>query len=144
MIKKLISITLFGMILFTVLSNPALAAETKKKQLTTGKPAIILASFGTTVPAAVESIINIQKKVQAAFPEVPVRVTFTSNIIRKVWKKRQTEAQKWLDQGIPPEILYVKNIISTFGDLREEGYRRCLYYRQGAPDGPGEACCRDE
>jgi sirohydrochlorin cobaltochelatase len=123
MIKKLISAALFGFILFSVFSNPALAAENKKKRPKTGKAAIILASFGTTVPSAVGSIINIQQKVQAAFPEVPVRVTFTSNIIRKVWKKRQAEAKKWLDQGIPPEILYVKNIISTFGDLREEGYR---------------------
>ena len=123
MIKKLISTILFGLILFSVFSKPTVAAENEKKQPESGKAAIILASFGTTVPSAVESIINIQRKVQAAFPEVPVRVTFTSNIIRKVWKKRQTNAQKWLDQGIPPEILYVKNIISTFGDLREEGYR---------------------
>ena len=123
MIKKLISATLFGIILFSVLSDPAVAAENNKKQPKTGKAAIILASFGTTVPSAVKSIINIQQKVQAAFPEVPVSVTFTSNIIRKVWKKRQAEAQKWLDQGIPPEILYIKNIIATFGDLREEGYR---------------------
>jgi sirohydrochlorin cobaltochelatase len=86
MIKKLISAALFGIILFSVFSNPALAAENKKKRPKTGKAAIILASFGTTVPSAVESIINIQQKVQAAFPEVPVRVTFTSNIIRKVWK----------------------------------------------------------
>jgi sirohydrochlorin cobaltochelatase len=123
MIKKLISTMLLGMILFFVLSRPILATDTPKKQSKSGKTAIILASFGTTVPSAVASIINIQQKVQAAFPEVPVRVTFTSNIIRKVWKKRQAEARKWLDQGIPPEILYVKNIISTFGDLREEGYR---------------------
>lgn len=123
MIKNLISTAFLGFMLFSVLSNPAIAAESKKKQQNTGKAAIILASFGTTVPSAVESIINIQQKVQAAFPETPVSVTFTSNIIRKVWKKRQAEARKWLDQGIPPEILYVKNIITTFGELREEGYR---------------------
>ena len=123
MIRKLTATAILGFFLFSVLSIPASAAGTQKKQQKTGKAAIILASFGTTVPSAVESIINIQQKVQAAFPEVPVRVTFTSNIIRKVWKKRQANAQKWLDQGIPPEILYVKNIISTFGDLREEGYR---------------------
>ena len=123
MIKKLISPALFGIILFSVLSNPAVGAEDKKTRQKSGKTAIILASFGTTVPSAVKSIINIQQKVKAAFPEVMVSVTFTSNIIRKVWKKRQAEAQKWLDQGIPPEVLYVKNIITTFGDLREEGYR---------------------
>ena len=123
MIRKLTSTILFGLILFSVFSNPTVAAETKKKQQKPGEAAIILASFGTTVPSAVESIINIQQKVQAAFPGVPVRVTFTSNIIRKVWKKRRANAQEWLDRGIPSEILYVKNIISTFGDLREEGYR---------------------
>ncbi len=126
MIKKPISTALFGMMLFSILSNPAFAAEDQTKQPKSGKAAIILASFGTTVPSAVASIINIQQKVQAAFPGVPIRVTFTSNIIRSVWKKRQAEAQKWLDQGIPPEILYVKNIIATFGDLREEGYRNIV------------------
>ena len=69
MIKKLIFTALFGTILFSVLLNPALAAENVKKQQNSGKAAIILASFGTTVPSAVESIINIQQKVQAAFPD---------------------------------------------------------------------------
>jgi sirohydrochlorin cobaltochelatase len=92
----------------------------------TARPAIILASFGTTVPEAVKAITNIQEKIKAAFPGVMVKITFTSNIIRNVWKKRQAEAQKWLDQGIPEEILYVKNIIATFGDLREDGYNQIV------------------
>jgi sirohydrochlorin cobaltochelatase len=40
-----------------------------------------------------------------------------------VWQKRQADAQKWLDQGIPEEVLYVKNIIATIGDLMESGYK---------------------
>jgi sirohydrochlorin cobaltochelatase len=90
------------------------------------KTAIILASFGTTIPSGVESIVNIQKKIQEAYPDVPVKITFTSNIIRSVWKERQAEAQKWLAEGVPEEILYVKNIISTFGELLEEGYRNII------------------
>ena len=86
------------------------------------KVAIVLANFGTTVPSAVQAIVNIQNHVKAAFPDVPVKITFTSNIIRSVWKKRQTEAAKWLGQGIPAEVLYVKNVIATLGDLLEEGY----------------------
>ncbi|EFK09459.1 cobalt chelatase (CbiK) [delta proteobacterium NaphS2] len=86
------------------------------------KAAIVLASFGTTVPSAVKAITNIQDKVKAAFPGVPVKLTFTSNIIRSIWKKRQAEPGKWLDQGIPKEVLYVKNIIAVIGDLREDGY----------------------
>lgn len=90
------------------------------------KNAIIVASFGTTVPSAVKSITNIVDKVKAAYPGTEVRITFTSNIIRSVWKKRQAEAQKWLDQGIPEEVLYVENVIATFGDLREEGYTNII------------------
>ncbi len=106
-----------------VLLSPALAVcSGHGSAAPEGKTAIILASFGTTVPEAVQSITNIQAHVKNAFPGTPVKITFTSNIIRKVWKKRQAEAKKWLDQGIPEEILYVKNIIATFGDLREEGY----------------------
>jgi len=96
--------------------------EAKKED----KTAIILASFGTTIPSGVESIVNIQKKIQEAYPGVPVKITFTSNIIRSVWKERQAEAQKWLAEGVPEEILYVKNIISTFGELLEEGYRNII------------------
>ena len=87
-----------------------------------GKNAIILASFGTTVPSAVKSITNITDVVKKAYPETEVRITFTSNIIRSVWKERQAEPQKWLDQGIPEEVLYVKNFIATVGDLLEDGY----------------------
>jgi sirohydrochlorin cobaltochelatase len=90
------------------------------------KTAIILATFGTTVPSGVESILNIKKKIQEAYPGVPVRITFTSNIVRAVWQKRQAEAKKWLDEGVPEEVLHVKNIIYTFGELLEEGYRNII------------------
>ncbi|PIE56416.1 MAG: sirohydrochlorin cobaltochelatase [Desulfobulbus propionicus] len=87
-----------------------------------GNNAIVLAFFGTTVPSAVEAITNIMHVVQEAYPNTEVRLTFTSNIIRGVWKKRQGEAEKWLNQGVPGEILYVKNFIATVGDLLEDGY----------------------
>lgn len=86
------------------------------------KTAIVIASFGTTVPQAVGAISNIIAKTKAAFPGTEVRVCFTSNIIRSVWRKRRQSPEHWLALGVPPEILYVKNIISTIGDLREEGY----------------------
>ena len=89
-------------------------------------PAIVLASFGTTVPEAVGALVHIQEKVKSAFPGVPVKITFTSSIIRKVWKERQGEAQVWLDKGIPEEILYVENIFSTFGRLLDEGDRKSV------------------
>ncbi len=109
-------------LVFTAQSVMASSGNTAKKD----KTAIVVASFGTTVPRAVKAINNITDQVKKAFPKTEVRITFTSNIIRSVWKKRQSEPQKWLDQGIPKEILYVKNIISTIGDLREEGYNTII------------------
>lgn len=91
-----------------------------------GKNAIILASFGTTVPEAVEAITNITDVVRKAYPGTEVRITFTSNIIRSIWKKRQAQPKQWLDQGIPEEVLYVKNFIATVGDLLEDGYTNII------------------
>ena len=61
-----------------------------------GKNAIVLASFGTTVPSAVVSITNIVDTVKKAYPETEVRLTFTSNIIRSVWVPRIFDLyQRW-------------------------------------------------
>ena len=108
----------------TLCCGSAWASQPQKKR--EDKTAIVIASFGTTVPRAVVAITNITERVKKAYPNTEVRITFTSNIIRKVWRKRQAEPQKWLDMGIPKEVLYVKNIISTMGDLREEGYNNII------------------
>jgi sirohydrochlorin cobaltochelatase len=124
MIKKILLIAFAGIIIGCGYTPSLQAGDQGLKP--NGSVAIVLASFGTTVPSAVASITNIQEQIKKAFPAVPVKMTFTSNIIRSVWKKRQANAQKWLDQGIPEEVLYVKNIIATIGDLREEGYRNII------------------
>lgn len=90
------------------------------------KTAILLASFGTTVPSAVKALVNINEQVRKAYPGTEVRITFTSNMVRSVWKKRRVKSQEWLDQGVPAEILNVKNIIQAIGDLQEDGYRNII------------------
>jgi sirohydrochlorin cobaltochelatase len=122
--NTVVSVIVF--LLTIVLCSVTLAGEHAKVIADQGKVAILLASFGTTVPSAIESITNIQQEVKKAFPDVPVKLTFTSNIIRSIWKERQAEAKKWLGKGIPKEVLYVKNIIATVGDLREDGYRNII------------------
>jgi len=125
-------------LVFLLLCAPMTWASGQKQK--EEKAAIIIASFGTTVPSAVQAITNIIDNVKKAYPATEVRVSFTSNIIRSVWRKRRTEPDKWLGQGIPKEILYVKNIIQTFGDLREDGYRNIivqptyLYFMEQAQD----------
>jgi len=130
----------FVICLFIMLFSTTASASTDKGENTTRKEertAIVLACFGTTVPTAVSSITNIQQEIKKAFPGIPVKITFTSNIIRSVWKKRQSESQKWLQQGIPEEILYVKNFIATIGNLLEDGYKDIIVQ-------PGHIYCMEQ
>ncbi len=116
------SLFAFTMILcFMTSSGFAMGGHMKKD-----KTAIVIASFGTTYPSGLKSIINIVNKVKKEFPKTTVKVTFTSNIIRKIWKKREAEAKKWLSQGIPEEILYVKGMVATLGDLADNGYKTII------------------
>ena len=87
------------------------------------KTAIIIASFGTTVPEAVQSIDNITSRVKSAFPGTYVRVVFTSNIIRSIWEKRSRNPKEWTDKGISEEILFTKNLLTTFGELKSLGFK---------------------
>ena len=114
------------LIIFFTLHVLALSAQASGNAPPAGKTAILLASFGTTVPSGVKALDSIVAQVRKAYPGTEVRITFTSNIVRSVWKKRRAEAQKWLDQGIPAEVLNVKNIIQAMGDLEEDGYRNII------------------
>lgn len=109
--------------LFLLTASLVVGAE---KTSTPGKTAILLAAFGTTEPSAVQAITHISDRVKKAYPDTEVRLTFTSNMVRAVWKKRRLNPQEWLDQGVPAEILNVKNIIQTMGDLQEDGYRNII------------------
>ena len=88
------------------------------------KTAIVLASFGTSYPAALQSLTNIQTKVQKAFPEAKVELAFTSNIIRKIWHERQTDtAFLKAHPEIAKQILYVQGPLATITNLQDAGYR---------------------
>lgn len=112
--------TLLAIILLSALAP--LTANASNAAPKEAKSAIVLAHFGTTVPNGLRAITTINNAVRKAYPETEVRITFTSNMIRSVWKKRQAAPQQWLDQGISEEIISVKNIIATIGDLLEDGY----------------------
>jgi len=97
---------------------PATAAKTKPV-----KKAIVLAGFGTSYPSALVAITNIRDRVQKAFPETRVEMAFTSNIIRKIWHKRQNDKQFLTNNpNIPKDILYVKGPLATIANLQDEGY----------------------
>lgn len=126
MVKNLLVIAVVLGVLGILRTASAEASDPETVDALKSKTAIVLANFGTTVPSGVQAIVNIQEEVKKAFPGIPVKITFTSNIVRSVWRERQAESAAWLNQGIPAEVIYVKNIIATLGDLMEEGYRNVI------------------
>ena len=87
------------------------------------KNAVVLAMFGTTVEPALQSLINIQTKIEKKFPNTKVRIAFTSNIIRKKWQDR-SENPDYIKTHpeIAKDILHVKTPLATIADLQNEGY----------------------
>ena len=88
--------------------------------------AIVLAHFGTTVPGALSALENVCNEVRESFPGIEVRISFTSNIIRRIWQKRRADPQTWLDQGVSKEVLYCRSLLGTIGLLQDEGYRSII------------------
>ncbi len=59
------------------------AAASPHGKETAQKTAILLVAFGSSEESAQVSFDNIDEKVKAAYPDIPVRWAFTSHIIRK-------------------------------------------------------------
>ncbi|WP_022670046.1 sirohydrochlorin cobaltochelatase [Hippea alviniae] len=90
-----------------------------------GKVAIVLADFGTTYSTGFVDIENIKEAVQKAFPHEKVVFTFTSNIIRNIWHKRQHN-KKFENNSKLKDFLYVKGPLATIADLQDEGYKTII------------------
>jgi sirohydrochlorin cobaltochelatase len=87
------------------------------------KIAIVLAQFGTSYLSALPALTNIQRQVQEAFPGVKISMAFTSNIIRRIWRKRRNDATFLQENSdIPEEILNIRAPLATIADLQDEGY----------------------
>ncbi|MDR2198895.1 MAG: sirohydrochlorin cobaltochelatase [Deltaproteobacteria bacterium] len=114
-----------------IFSSGASAYERKPQ-----KPAIVLAAFGTTEASALPDILNVQKKVAAAFPDYDVRLAFTSNQIRDTWRGRAKDNNyKKANPDIPEEIYNVKNVLATLADISDEGARLILVQSLHFTDG---------
>lgn len=95
-------------------------------------PALVLAAFGTTIKKALPDLLNIRKAMIAAFPDIPVRLAFTSNQVRHIWHQRAADpdyrasiAQDDNRQGIE-DILTVQGILATIANLQDSGHKQII------------------
>ncbi|MDD3313369.1 sirohydrochlorin cobaltochelatase [Pseudodesulfovibrio sp.] len=107
--------------LVLTLTVPAMAGHGESGP---ARQAVVLTAFGTSYPEALKSILNIQSRIEKACPGVPVRLAFTSAIIRQIWRERQDDKAWQQDNpGVPADILFVKSPLATIADLQNEGYK---------------------
>lgn len=110
--------------LMMVLSGATTVFSSMDKQRAE-KKAIVLAVFGTTYPKALQSILNLQEKMQRAFPGMPVKMAFTSEIVRAKWATRAKDDQWRAEHPEIPDFLYrIRNPLATIAILQDEGYRQ--------------------
>ena len=106
-----------------ILTGAAMAKEKKHKE----KSAIVIASFGTTYLTTLKSILQIEEDVKKAFPHTRVELAFTSNIIRKIWHKRDKDKKfKKEHPNVDPKLYKIKNVLGTLADLQNEGCRNIV------------------
>ena len=87
------------------------------------KKGVVLAVFGTSHESALPGILNIREQIQKELPGIPVRLAFTSNIIRRIWQqRRQDPTYAGQHPEVPGEILNVKGPLAAIADLQDEGY----------------------
>jgi sirohydrochlorin cobaltochelatase len=91
------------------------------------KTAIVISSFGSSYENTLESILALVEEVKAKYPETPVKLAFTSNIIRKIWHERaEDEEYKKAHPSIPAEIYNVQNVLGAIAELQNRDYRNIV------------------
>jgi len=112
-----------ALFLLFLLCQPAQAGDIPE----TGGQAVVLAAFGTTVPKALPGILNIRDRLQRQYPQTPVKIAFTSNIVRRVWQKRRGDTAFIKEHpGVPADIFTVQGPLATIANLQDAGYRTII------------------
>lgn len=106
-----------------IFSSTATTCQASGDYKVAHKNAVVLAMFGTTVESALQGLLNVRSQIMEKYPHTPVRIAFTSNIIRKRWQKRSEDLEYIKSHPeIIPEVLHVKTPLATIADLQNEGY----------------------
>lgn len=97
------------LILVVVLMTTAMSSAEEVPQT---KSAILVVSFGTSMPQARKAIDNLVDAVKKEFPGVEVRLSFTSNIIRRKIQREQNQ--------------FIPNPAQALANLNDEGYESVI------------------
>ena len=87
-------------------------------------PVLVLAAFGVSDPAALEALLHIKKRVAEAWPEAETRLSFTSRVLRNLWRRRADQAAfRAENQGLPEEIYAIRSPLALLAEIQETAPR---------------------
>ena len=122
--SPLTSLGLLAVAALIMLVSPATAWAAPKATAPALKPEIVLAIFGTTEPDALSAILNVEKRIQAAFPQYKVHMGFTADKIRAVWRERgQDRAWRSKNPRVPARLYSVASPLTVLAQTQEQGPR---------------------
>ncbi len=91
------------------------------------KSAIVLAMFGTAVESGLPGLLHIRERMVRAWPQTPVRIAFTSNIIRRIWRQRAQDRQYAQDHPeVPAVVLEVQGPLAAIANLLDAEHDRVV------------------
>lgn len=123
---SILGVLMVSFLSFVCFTSQAMAVSEREHDMHEMKQSercgIVLAVFGTSHETALNAILNIHHKVTEAFPNTPVKLAFTSNMIRKIWQKRAADsAYLQAHPEIPRDVLNVKGVLASIADLQDIG-----------------------
>jgi len=85
--------------------------------------AIVLAMFGTSVESALPGLLHIRDQMVEAYPGTRVDIALTSNIIRRIWRKRaQDREYRRNHPDVPDAILHAQGPLAVIANLQDAGF----------------------
>ncbi|GAB4333399.1 MAG: sirohydrochlorin cobaltochelatase [Desulfobulbaceae bacterium] len=82
----------------------------------------MLVMFGTSVPDALPDLMAVRARVAGRFPGIPVRMAFSSGVIRRIWRERSVDqAYRNAHPEVEEAVYEVQGVAGTVAELREEG-----------------------
>jgi sirohydrochlorin cobaltochelatase len=90
-------------------------------------PALVLAAFGVSDPAALKALFHIKSRVAATWPEAETRLAFTSRVLRNLWRRRAGQADfRNENPHLPEEIYEIRSPLALLAEIQEAAPRPIL------------------
>jgi sirohydrochlorin cobaltochelatase len=85
--------------------------------------AIILAMFGTSVASALPALLNIRCRMVERYPATPVRLAFSSTVIRRIWSLRAADPNyRTAHPEVPGEVYAIQGPRTVLSSCLDAGF----------------------